>query len=134
MAVNSNLSFSVEKNVSQCYNNLSTLSSLWKVILPSNVYCKFMGKYYKQYCCKDIYLFLGNMCHMYHLSNLTINYFLVLGIACNGFFEITVKKLLTLEDISATSAEQYSSIFKKILNDIPTLFPVFCTVIKLLTK
>lgn len=55
MAVNSNLGYSVEKSVSQCYNNLSTLSALWKDILPPTVYCKFMGKYYKQYYCKSIF-------------------------------------------------------------------------------
>lgn len=45
MAVNSNLGYSVEKSMSQCYNLLSVLSSLWRDILPSTVYCKFMGEY-----------------------------------------------------------------------------------------
>lgn len=46
MATNSNLGYSVEKSMSQCYNHLSILSGLWKNILPSTVYCKFMGKYF----------------------------------------------------------------------------------------
>jgi hypothetical protein len=45
MAVNSNLGYSVEKSISQCFNLLSILSSLWKDILTSTVYCKFIGKY-----------------------------------------------------------------------------------------
>lgn len=87
MAVNSNLGYSVEKSMSQCYDLLSILSGLWRDILPSTVYCKFIGY------------------------------------SCNGLFECLVNKLFTLEDISATSAEQYSSIFNKIIKDIPTLFP-----------
>lgn len=47
MAVNSNLGYSVEKSMSQCYDLLSILSDLWKDILPSTVYCKFIGKYSK---------------------------------------------------------------------------------------
>lgn len=47
MAANSNLGYSVEKTMSQCYDHLSILSSLWKDILPSTVYCKFIGKYLK---------------------------------------------------------------------------------------
>lgn len=53
-----------------------------------------------------------------------VNPFLFVGYSCNGLFECIVSKLFTLEDISATSAEQYSSIFNKIIKDIPTLFPV----------
>ncbi|VVC39253.1 Hypothetical protein CINCED_3A022987 [Cinara cedri] len=87
MAVNSNLGYSFEKSISQCYNILSILSTLWKDILPSSIYCKFIGY------------------------------------SCNGLFECIVSKIFTLEDISATSAEQYSSIFNKIVKDIPTLFP-----------
>jgi len=45
MAINSNLGYAVEKSVSQCYDLLAILSSLWKDILPSTVYCKFIGKY-----------------------------------------------------------------------------------------
>lgn len=47
MAVNSNLGYSVEKSMSQCYELLSILSGLWRDILPSTVYCKFIGKYTK---------------------------------------------------------------------------------------
>lgn len=49
MAVNSNLGYSVEKSMSQCYDLLSILSGLWRDILPSTVYCKFIGKYIKLY-------------------------------------------------------------------------------------
>ncbi|CAI6360807.1 unnamed protein product [Macrosiphum euphorbiae] len=87
MAVNANLGYSVEKSMSQCYDLLSILSDLWRDILPSTVYCKFIGY------------------------------------SCNGLFECVVNKLFTLEDISATSAEQYSSIFNKIIKDIPSFFP-----------
>ncbi|XP_050537251.1 centromere/kinetochore protein zw10 homolog isoform X2 [Daktulosphaira vitifoliae] len=87
MAVNTNLSYSVEKSVGDCYNILLLLSSLWKNILPSTVYCKFMGY------------------------------------SCNGLFECIINEMFTLLDISATSAEQYSSIFTKIIKDIPNLFP-----------
>lgn len=44
MADNSNLGYAVEKSMSQCYNLLSVLCGLWKDILPSSVYCKFIGK------------------------------------------------------------------------------------------
>lgn len=47
MAVNANLGYSVEKSMSQCYDLLSILSDLWRDILPSTVYCKFIGKYIK---------------------------------------------------------------------------------------
>jgi len=47
MAVNSNLGYAVEKNISQCCNLLMILSDLWKDILPSTVYNKFMGIYLK---------------------------------------------------------------------------------------
>ncbi|XP_025192205.1 centromere/kinetochore protein zw10 homolog [Melanaphis sacchari] len=87
MAVNSNLGYSVEKSMSQCHDLLSILSGLWRDILPSTVYCKFIGY------------------------------------SCNGLFECLVNKIFTLEDISATSAEQYSSIFNNIIKYIPTLFP-----------
>lgn len=46
MAVDPNLGYSVEKSISQCYNILSTVCNLWKDILPSTVYCKFIGKYF----------------------------------------------------------------------------------------
>lgn len=45
---------------------------------------------------------------------------------CNGLFECIISKMFTLEDISATSAEQYSLIFNKAIKDIPILFTVFC--------
>lgn len=47
MAVNSNLGYSVEKSISQCFNLLSVLSNLWRDILPSTVYNKFIGNYLK---------------------------------------------------------------------------------------
>jgi len=47
MAVNSNLGYAVEKSISQCCNLLMILSDLWKDILPSTVYNKFMGNYLK---------------------------------------------------------------------------------------
>jgi len=47
MAVNSNLGYSVEKSISQCFNLLSRLSNLWRDILPSTVYNKFIGNYLK---------------------------------------------------------------------------------------
>lgn len=50
MAVNSNLGYSVEKSISQCYHLLSILSSLWRDILPSTVYCKFIGKFLIYLC------------------------------------------------------------------------------------
>lgn len=46
MAVDENFGYAVEKSVSQCYNLLSVLCGLWKDILLTSVYCKFMGKYY----------------------------------------------------------------------------------------
>lgn len=45
MAVNSNLTYSVEKTMLQCYDLLLVLSNLWKDILPSTVYNKFIGNY-----------------------------------------------------------------------------------------
>ncbi|XP_050436177.1 centromere/kinetochore protein zw10 homolog [Adelges cooleyi] len=87
MAVNSNLGYSVEKSIGECYNHLSVLSGLWKNILPSTVYCKFMGY------------------------------------SCNGLFECIISMMFKLQDISATSAGQYSNIFNKIIKDVPILFP-----------
>lgn len=60
-----------------------------------------------------------------------LNVFFFLGYSCNGLFGCIVSKIFALEDISATSAEQYSLIFNKIIKDIPTLFPVFCLIDKL---
>lgn len=46
MSVNPYHTYDVEESLSDCYKNLSTVSSLWKDILPSTVYCKFIGNHF----------------------------------------------------------------------------------------